>query len=83
MFDIEALFNGCRMLCLCRLVVLDGVVCINCDSRLLDLVGGLVMLAAVVVVLVCDRLLRAGALSLTVGLAFTCRLLRNLFLVII
>ena len=56
---------------------------INCDSRLLDLVDGLVLLAAVVVVLVCDRVLRTGALLLTVGLACARRLLRTLFLVII
>ena len=65
------------------LLCLDGVVCINCDSRLLDLVEGLVLLDAVVVVLVCDRVLRAGALSLIVGMVCICRLLRTLFLVII
>ena len=65
------------------LLHLAGVVRINCDSRLLDLVDGLILLDAVVVVLVCDRVLRAGAMSLTVSLACACRLLRNLFLVII
>ena len=50
---------------------------------MLDLVDVLVMLVDVVVALVCDRFLRANALSLTVGLAFACRLLHILFLVII
>ena len=65
------------------LLCLAGVVHIYCDSRLLDLVDVLVLLAAVFVVLFCDQVLRAGALSLTFGLAYVCRLLRNLFLVII
>ena len=65
------------------LLRLAGVVCINCDSLLIDLVDGLVLLEAVGVALVCDGVLRAGALSLTVGLACACRLLRTLFLVII
>ena len=65
------------------LLLLDGVVHINCDSRLLDLVDGLFLLAAVVVVLVCGRVLRAGALLPTVGLACDRHLLRTLFLVII
>ena len=65
------------------LLRLAGVVCINSDSRLLDLVDGLILLDDVVVVLVCDQVLHAGALLLTVGLACACRLLRTLFLVII
>ena len=65
------------------LLRLDGVVHINCDSCLLYIVGGLVLLAAVFIVLVCDWVLRAGALFLTIGLACACRLLRNFFLVII
>ena len=71
--------------CYVRVVLLRlaGVVHINYDSSLLDLVEGLVLLDAVAVVLVFDRVLRAGALSLTVGLACACRLLRTLFLVII
>ena len=71
--------------CYVRVVLLRlaGVVHINYDSSLLDLVEGLVLLDAVAVVLVFDRVLHAGALSLTVGLACACRLLRTLFLVII
>ena len=36
------------------------------------------MLAALVIVFVCDRVLRAGALLLTVGLVWACRILRAL-----
>ena len=61
------------------LLRLSGVVCINCDIRLLDIVVVLFPLAAVVIVLVCDRVLRASALSLTVGLACVCRLMRFAF----
>ena len=46
---------------------------------MLDLVFGLLLLAALVIVLVCDRVLRAGALLLTVGLDWACHLLRALF----
>ena len=59
------------------LLLLDGVVRINCDIRFLDLVIVLVPLAAVIVVLVYDQVLRAGALSPTVGIACACRLLRT------
>ena len=71
--------------CSVRIVLLrlDGVVHINCDSSLLNLVDGLVLQDALVVVLVCDQVLHAGALSLTVGLACACLLLWTLFLVII
>ena len=71
--------------CSVRIVLLRlaGVVCINCYSRLLDLMDVLFLLAAVAVALVCDRVLRAGALSLTVGLACACHLLQISFLVII
>ena len=65
------------------LLRLAGVVCINWDIWLLALVDVLVLLSAVAVALVFDWVLRAGALSLTVGLAYACRLLRILFLVII
>ena len=65
------------------LLRLASVVRIYCDIRLLDLVGGLVLLDDVAIVLVCDRVLCSGALSLTVGLACACRFLRTLFLVII
>ena len=65
------------------LLRLACVVRINCDCRLLDHVDGLVLMDAVVVILVCDRVLRAGALPLTVGLACSYRLLWTLYLVII
>ena len=69
--------------CSVRVVLLHlaGAVCINYDSRLLALVEVLVLLSAVAVALVCDQVLRAGALALTAGLACACRLLRMLFLV--
>ena len=60
------------------LLRLAGVVRINREIRLLALVFCLLPLAAVVFVLVCDRVLRAGALLLTAGLAWACRLLRAL-----
>ena len=65
------------------LLRLAGMFRINCDICFLYLVVGLVLLAALVIVLVCDRVLWAGALSLTVSLACACRLLRILFFVII
>ena len=55
-----------------------GVVRINWDIRLLALVFGLFPLAAAIVFLVRDCVLQAGALLLTVGLAWACRLLRAL-----
>ena len=73
--------SACSVLAV--LLRLAGVVCINCDIRLLDFVASLVLLDAVVVVLVCDQVLRSGALLLTVGLACAFRLLRTLFLVIV
>ena len=57
------------------LLCLDGVVHIDCDSSLLDLVDGLVLMDALAVTLVCDRVLHAGALSLIVGTACDSRLL--------
>ena len=71
--------------CSVRVVLLRlaGVVRINCNSRLLALVNVLVLLAAGAAALVCNQVLCAGALSLTVGLDYACRLLRILFLVII
>ena len=90
---LRAVFRSCLLLncsllaaaCSVCIVLLRlaGVVCINHDSCLLDLVDGIVLLDDVVVVLVCDRVLRAVALSLTVGLACACLLLRTLFLIII
>ena len=49
---------------------------------MLDLVDILVLLAAVAVALVYNRVLRAGALSMTVGMACAFWLLRILFFVI-
>ena len=71
--------------CSVRVVLLRlaGDVCVNCDSRLLDLVEVLVLLAAVAVALIFDQVFRAGGLSLTIGLARVCRLLRIFLLVII
>ena len=70
--------------CSVRVVLLRlaGDVRINCNSRLLDLVDVLVLLAAVAVALVYHRVLRAGALSMTVGMTCAFRLLRILFFVI-
>ena len=65
------------------LLRLARVVCIDCEICLLDLVDGIFLMANVTVVLVCDRVLRSGALLLTVGLTCAFRLLRTLFLVII
>ena len=65
------------------LLRLAGVVHINYDSCLMALVDVLVLLATGASALVRDRVLHAGALSLTVGLACACRLLRILVLVII
>ena len=53
----------------------------NWYIRLLDLVFVLIPLAAAAIDLVCDRVLWAGALSLTVGLVWACRLLRALLFV--
>ena len=63
------------------LLCLAGVVRINWDIRLLALVFGLLLLAAAVIVFVCDCVLRAGALSLTVGLAWACHILQALIFV--
>ena len=65
------------------LLRLAGVVCINYEINFLDIVDSFVLLAAVVVVLVCDRVLQDGVLLPTVGLACACCLLRTLFFVII
>ena len=71
--------------CSVRIVLLrlDDVGRINCNMHVLDLVEVLDLLAAGDATLVCDRVLRAGALSLTVGLACACHLLQISFLVII
>ena len=63
------------------LLRLDGVVHINWGIHLMTLVFGLLPLAAAVIVLVCDCMFQAGALPLTVGLAWSCRLLRALIFV--
>ena len=60
------------------LLRLDGVTRVNWDICLLDLVFGMLLLAASAVVLVCDCVLQAGALFLTVGLVWACCLLRAL-----
>ena len=60
------------------LLRLAGVARVNWDIRFLDTVFGLLPLAASVIVLVCDRVLRSGAMLLTVGLAWACHLLRAL-----
>ena len=61
------------------LLHLAGMARFNRDIRLLDIVFGLLLLVALVIFLVCDCLLRASALLLTVGIAWACRLLRALF----
>ena len=71
---MAAAFSG-RVVLLC----LAGVVLVNWDIRLLALVFGLLPLVASVIVLVYDRVLRYGALLLTVSLAWACCLLRALF----
>ena len=60
------------------LLRLAGVARVNWDVRLLYLVFGLLLLVASAIVLVCDRVLRAGALLLTVGIVWVCCLLRAL-----
>ena len=60
------------------LLLLAGVARVNWYMRLLDLVFGLPLLAASAIVFVCDRVLRAGALFLTVDLVWACRRLHAL-----
>ena len=60
------------------LLRLAGVARVSWDMRLLDLVFGLFLMADSAIVLVCDRVLWAGALLLTVDLVWVCRLLRAL-----
>ena len=55
-----------------------GVARVNGDMRLLDLVFVLPLLSASAIVFVCDRVLRARALLLTVDLVWACRILRAL-----
>ena len=57
---------------------LSDVVRVSWDMQLLDIVFGLLLLSASAIVLVCDRMLQAGALLLTVDLVWSCRLLRPL-----
>ena len=61
------------------LLRLDDVARVSCYMRLLDLVIGLLLIAASAIVLVCDHVLRAGVLLLTVNLVWMCLLLRALF----
>ena len=56
----------------------SGVAHVNWDMRFLDLVSGLPLLAASAIVSVCDRVLQAGALFLTVNIVWACRRLRAL-----
>ena len=63
------------------LLHLAGVFHINCDICLLYLVVGMIPLAAAFIFLVFDCVLRAGALLLTVCLAYACHLLRALLFV--
>ena len=70
-----AVFSDCVVL-----LRLTGVVSINWDICLLDFVFGLLPLAAVIIVLVHDHVLRAGAVLLTAGLSWACCLLRALLL---
>ena len=60
------------------LLRLSDVARVNWDMRLLDIVFGLPLLAASSIVFVCDRVLRAGALLLTVDIIWACRSLRAL-----
>ena len=60
------------------LLCLAGVVHVNWDIRLLDLVFGLTLLDASAIVFVCDCVLWAGVLFLTVDLVWACRRLRAL-----
>ena len=60
------------------LLHLAGVARVNWDMRLLALVFGLPLLAVSAIVFVCDIVLRAGALFLTVGIVWSCRRLRAL-----
>ena len=63
------------------LLRLACVVRINCDILFLDIVVGLVPLAAVVIVLVCDHVFWVSALPLTDGLACACCLLEDFLFV--
>ena len=60
------------------LLLLAGVARVNWYIRFLDIVVGLLLLAASSIVIVCDRVLRAGALLLTVDIVWACCHLRAL-----
>ena len=60
------------------LLRLAGVARVSWDIHLLDLVFGLLLLVALAIFLVCDRVLRAGALLIIVDLVWACRLLHAL-----
>ena len=66
-----ALSNRVVLLCLA------GVARVNWDMRLLDLVFGLPLMAPSAIVFLCDRVLQAGALLLTVDIVWACRRLRS------
>ena len=72
---MAATFSG-RVVLLC----LAGVARVNWDICFLDIVFGLLPLAASGIVLVCDCVLRASVLLLNGGIVWACRLLRALFL---
>ena len=72
---MAATFSG-RVVLLC----LAGVARVNWGICLLDLVFGLLPLAASVIVLVCDCVLRDSVLLLNGSLVWACCLLRALFL---
>ena len=77
MSAVAALFHGCHILWSRCLVALGlRVARVNWDIYLLDLVFGLLLLTASVIVLVCDRMFVAGAMLLIGGLALACPLLR-------
>ena len=60
------------------LLRLAGVARLSWNMRFLDLVFGLILLAASAIVLLCDRVLRSGALLLTVNIVWAGHLLRAL-----
>ena len=64
---MAAAFSDCV-----ALLCLDGVTRVSWDMRLMDLVFGLILIDALAIVLVCDCVLWASALLLTVDLVWAC-----------
>ena len=62
---------------------MDGVSRINCDSRVLALVDVFFLMSDGAAAIVRNRVLRDGALSLTVDMSCACRLLWILFFLVI